>query len=50
MNLPIGSPTAPRFADLLLADGDPLANIKRTEEPAKNLVAIMGGTTPAQRW
>ena len=50
MNLPIGSPTPPRFADLLLADGDPLANIKLTEEPAKNLVVIMGGTTPAQRW
>src|SRR5260370_31451043 len=49
MNLPIGSPTPPRFADLLRADGDPLANIKLSEEPAKNLVVIMGGHYPSSK-
>lgn len=29
------------LADLLLVDGDPLANIKLIEDPAKNFVAIM---------
>jgi imidazolonepropionase-like amidohydrolase len=29
------------LADLLLVDGDPLANIKLLEDPAKNLVVIM---------
>ena len=29
------------FADLLLVDGDPLANIKLIEDPAKNFVVIM---------
>jgi imidazolonepropionase-like amidohydrolase len=29
------------LADLLLVDGDPLANIKLIEDPAKNLVLIM---------
>lgn len=29
------------FADLLLVDGDPIANIKLIEDPAKNFVAIM---------
>jgi len=29
------------LADLLLVDGDPIANIKLLEEPAKNLVVIM---------
>ena len=29
------------LADLLLVDGDPLANIKLIEDPAKNLVVIM---------
>ena len=29
------------FADLLLVDGDPIANIKLVEDPAKNFVVIM---------
>jgi imidazolonepropionase-like amidohydrolase len=29
------------LADLLLVDGDPVANIKLIEDPAKNLVVIM---------
>jgi imidazolonepropionase-like amidohydrolase len=29
------------LADLLLVDGDPLANIKLIEDPAKNFVVIM---------
>ena len=29
------------LADLLLVDGDPIANLKLIEEPAKNLVVIM---------
>lgn len=29
------------LADLLLVDGDPIANIKLIEEPAKNFVVIM---------
>jgi imidazolonepropionase-like amidohydrolase len=29
------------LADLLLVDGDPLANIKLLEDPKKNLVVIM---------
>ena len=29
------------LADLLLVDGDPLANIKLIENPAKNFVVIM---------
>ena len=29
------------LADLLLVDGDPIANIKLLEQPAKNLVVIM---------
>jgi imidazolonepropionase-like amidohydrolase len=29
------------LADLLLVDGDPIANIKLIEDPAKNLVVIM---------
>ena len=29
------------LADLLLVDGDPLANIKLVEDPAKNFVVIM---------
>lgn len=29
------------LADLLLVDGDPLANIKLLEDPAKNLLVIM---------
>ena len=29
------------FADLLLVDGDPIANIKLIEDPAKNFVVIM---------
>jgi imidazolonepropionase-like amidohydrolase len=29
------------FADLLLVDGDPIANIKLVEDPAKNLLVIM---------
>ncbi len=29
------------LADLLLVDGDPTANIKLLEDPAKNLVIIM---------
>jgi imidazolonepropionase-like amidohydrolase len=29
------------LADLLLVDGDPIANIKLAEEPAKNFVVIM---------
>jgi imidazolonepropionase-like amidohydrolase len=29
------------LADLLLVDGDPIANIKLLEDPAKNLVVIM---------
>jgi imidazolonepropionase-like amidohydrolase len=29
------------LADLLLVDGDPLANIKLLEDPAKNIVVIM---------
>ena len=29
------------IADLLLVDGDPLANIKLLDDPAKNLVVIM---------
>src|SRR5258708_8618740 len=40
MNLPIGSPTPPRFADLLLADGDSLANIKLSEEPAMRSLTL----------
>jgi hypothetical protein len=29
------------LADLLLVDGDPIANIKLLEDPAKNLLVIM---------
>jgi imidazolonepropionase-like amidohydrolase len=29
------------LADLLLVDGDPIANIKLLEDPGKNLVVIM---------
>jgi imidazolonepropionase-like amidohydrolase len=29
------------LADLLLVDGDPIANIKLLEDPAKNVVVIM---------
>jgi imidazolonepropionase-like amidohydrolase len=29
------------LADLLLVDGDPIANIKLIEDPAKNFVTIM---------
>ena len=29
------------LADLLLVDGDPIANIKLIEDPAKNFVIIM---------
>jgi imidazolonepropionase-like amidohydrolase len=29
------------LADLLLLDGDPLANIKLIEDPAKNVLVIM---------
>ena len=29
------------LADLLLVDGDPIANIKLIEDPAKNFVVIM---------
>ena len=29
------------LADLLLVDGDPIANIKLVEDPAKNFVIIM---------
>jgi len=29
------------LADLLLVDGDPIANIKLVEDPAKNFVVIM---------
>jgi len=29
------------LADLLLVDGDPIANIKLVEEPAKNFVVIV---------
>lgn len=29
------------LADLLLVDGDPIADIKLLEDPAKNLVVIM---------
>ena len=29
------------LADLLLVDGDPIANIKLIEEPAKNFVVIV---------
>jgi len=29
------------LADLLLVDGDPLANIKLIEDPARNFVVIM---------
>ena len=29
------------FADLLLVDGDPIANISLIEDPAKNFVVIM---------
>jgi imidazolonepropionase-like amidohydrolase len=29
------------LADLLLVDGDPLANIRLIEDPAKNFVVIM---------
>ena len=29
------------LADLLLVDGDPIADIKLIEDPAKNLVVIM---------
>ena len=29
------------FADLLLVDGDPIANIKLVEDPGKNFVVIM---------
>jgi imidazolonepropionase-like amidohydrolase len=29
------------LADLLLVDGDPLANIKLIEDPAKNFLVIM---------
>jgi imidazolonepropionase-like amidohydrolase len=29
------------FADLLLVDGDPIANIKLVEDPEKNFVVIM---------
>ncbi len=29
------------LADLLLVDGDPIANIKLIEDPAKNLLVIM---------
>jgi imidazolonepropionase-like amidohydrolase len=29
------------LADLLLVDGDPLANIKLIEDPAKNFLLIM---------
>jgi imidazolonepropionase-like amidohydrolase len=29
------------FADLLLVDGDPTANIKLVEDPGKNFVVIM---------
>lgn len=31
------------FADLLLVDGDPIANIELIEDPAKNFVVIMKG-------
>ena len=31
------------LADLLLVDGDPIANIKLIEDPAKNFVVIMKG-------
>jgi imidazolonepropionase-like amidohydrolase len=29
------------LADLLLVDGDPIANIRLLDDPAKNLVVIM---------
>lgn len=29
------------LADLLLVDGDPIANIKRLEDPERNLLVIM---------
>jgi imidazolonepropionase-like amidohydrolase len=29
------------FADLLLVDGDPIANIKLIQDPAKNFVVIV---------
>jgi imidazolonepropionase-like amidohydrolase len=31
------------FGDLLLVDGDPVANIKLIEDPAKNFLVIMKG-------
>ena len=34
------------LADLLLVDGDPIANIKLIEDPAKNFVVIMKDGKP----